>query len=270
MWQVDPIRAPASLVVNYLADSFESGKSFSSINVYRSAISAYHCPVDSLPIGKHPLVCRLLRGIRFQRPPRPRYQATWDVSKVLDMFARWEDNSDLPLRLLSIKLTVLLCLVSIKRVSDVKALDISRRQFSPQGVKFSVIRRTKTGIQSVFYPFFPAHPLLCVVRCLQVYELQTASLRSPGLSQLLVSYVKPHFPVSSATLARWVRMAMDMAGIDVSLFGAHSARGAMATKVVTSGGSLSDLLVAADWSSETTFRHFYFRPQEHVSMAVLP
>ena len=35
---------------------------------------------------------------------------------------------------------------------------------------------------------------------------------------------------------------MEMAGIDVTLFGAHSARGAMATKVVISEGSLSDLL----------------------------
>ncbi|XP_056388255.1 uncharacterized protein LOC130283090 [Hyla sarda] len=197
------------------------------------------------------------------------YQSTWDVSRLLDMFASWVDNDDLSLKLLSYKLTVLLCLVSIKRVSDVKALDISRRQFSPQGVKFSVVRRTKTGIHSVFYPFFPAHPRLCVVRCLQAYESQTADLRSPDFSQLLVSYVRPHHPVTSATLARWVRSAMEMAGIDVSLFGAHSSRGAMATKIVTSGGSLSDLLMAADWSSETTFRHFYFRPEDHVSMSVL-
>ena len=163
-------------MVNYLADSFESGRSYSSINIYRSAISAYHCPVDSLPIGRHPLVCRLLRGAKFQRPPRPRYQATWDVSKVLDMFADWGDNADLSLRLLSIKLTVLLCLISVKRVSDVKALDVSRRQFSPQGVEFSIVRRTKTGITSVFYPSFPDHPLLCVVRCLQAYESRTIRL----------------------------------------------------------------------------------------------
>ena len=108
-----------------------------------------------------------------------------------------------------------------------------------------------------------------MVRCLQAYELQTAPLRSPSLPQLLISYVGPHLPVSSATLARWVRSTMDLAGIDVTRFGAHSSRGAMATKVITSGGSLSDLLRAADWSSESTFRQFYFRPEEHVSMSVL-
>ncbi|XP_056392974.1 uncharacterized protein LOC130285518 [Hyla sarda] len=267
--QVDPIQAPVPIIVNYMADAFEAGKSYSSLNVYRSAISAYHCPVDSLPVGKHPLVCRLLRGVKFKRPPRPRYQSTWDVSRVLDFFTSWDTNEALSLKFLSFKLTTLLCLVSIKRVSDVRALDVSRRQFSPEGVRFSVVRRTKTGLQSVFYPSFPTHPQLCVVRCLQAYEARTATLRSLSHTQLLLSYVKPHLPVSSATLARWVRSAMSMAGIDVSLFGAHSSRGAMATKVVTSGGSLADLLLAADWSSETTFRQFYFRPEEHVSVAVL-
>ena len=256
-------------MANYLADAFKSGKSYSSLNVYRSAISAYHSTVDSLPVGKHPLVCRLLKGVKFQRPPRPKYQHTWDVTKVLSMFSDWGDNADLSLRLLSFKLTILLCLISIKRVSDVKALDISRRQFSPLGVKFSIVRRTKTGLHSVFYPSFPAHPRLCVVRCLQTYESLTDPLRSSQCSQLLISYIKPHLPVSSATLARWVRSVMEMAGIDISLFGAHSSRGAMATRVITSGGSLSDLLMAADWSSVTTFRQFYFRPEDHISMSVL-
>ena len=179
------------------------------------------------------------------------------------------DNEALSLKKLSVKLSTLLCLISIKRVSDVRALDISRRQFLPEGVRFSVVRRTKTGIQTVFYPLFTDHPHICVVRCLQQYEHRTATLRSPICTQLLVSYVKPHLPVPSASLAGWVRTAMEMAGIDISLFGAHSTRGAMATKVVTSGGSLSDLLLAADWSSETTFRRYYFRPQSHVSSSVL-
>lgn len=62
---------------------------------------------------------------------------------------------------------------------------------------------------------------------------------------------------------------MDLAGIDISIFGAHSTRGAMATKVFQSGGSLSDLMRTANWSSESTFKNFYFRPESHVSMNVL-
>ena len=185
------------------------------------------------------------------------------------MLSSWEDNESLSLKMLSFKLTILLCLISIKRVSDVRALDISRRQFSPQGVKFTIVRRTKTGLHSVFYPFFPSHPRLCVVRCLQAYEASTVDLRSTDSSQLLVSYIRPYHPVTTATLARWVRSTMALAGIDITLFGAHSVRGAMATKVMATGGSLSDLLMAADWSSESVFRLFYFRPEDHVAMSVL-
>lgn len=112
-----------------------------------------------------------------------------------------------------------MCLVSIKRVSDVRAMDISSRQFSPTGVMFHINKRTKTNLNSVFYPYFPSHPKLCVGQCLKVYEQKTFDLRTSSHSQLLISFPKPHLPVSSATLARWVRWVMSLAGIDVSVSG---------------------------------------------------
>ncbi|XP_056378979.1 integrase/recombinase xerD homolog [Hyla sarda] len=267
--ELDPLSAPIPPILNYLSDAFDAGKAYRTINLYRSAISFYHIPVNSIPIGKHPLVCKLLKGIRFRRPPTPKYYSTWDVNLLLDLFQSWEDNDSLSLKLLSFKLTTLLCLISIKRISDVKALDISHRQFSPQGVFFSVHRRTKTNIHQVFYPAFPLNDKLCVVRCLLTYEDKTKSIRHPSHSQLLISYCKPHLPVSSTTLARWIRTVMTMANIDVSKFGAHSTRSAVSTKLIQSGGSLSDLLKAANWSSESTFKSFYFRPEHHVSMSLL-
>ncbi|XP_056403482.1 uncharacterized protein LOC130296207 [Hyla sarda] len=267
--QMDPIHAPIADVLNFLSEAFNESKAYRTINVYRSAISAQHSAVDGRGVGQHQLICRLLKGIRLKRPPGPRYQITWDVSLVLRMFSYWEDNDVLSLKLLSYKLTMFLCLVSIKRVSDGRALDISGRQFTPQGVQSSITRRTKTNLRTVFYPFFPSHPLLCVVRCLKAYELKTEGLRSKQFSQLLISFCSPYLPVSSPTLARWVKQSMALPGVDVSFFKAHSSRGAMATKVAQTGGSLSEKLKAADWSSEDTFRTFYFRPEGHVAMSVL-
>ncbi|KAM4697809.1 uncharacterized protein WCC33_013413 [Rhinophrynus dorsalis] len=175
----------------------------------------------------------------------------------------------LSLKQLSAKLTMLLCLISFKRVSDVRALDLSSRSFTPQGVQFRISRRTKTGVRVVRYPSFPSQTQLCVVLCLQEYEDRTVSLRNPSRSQLLISFRKPFLPVSVATLARWVRWVMQLAGIDISLFGAHSSRGAMASMALQAGGCLEDILRAADWSRESTFRDFYFRPIEHVSNLVL-
>ncbi|KAM4747505.1 uncharacterized protein WCC33_005072 [Rhinophrynus dorsalis] len=265
---LDPVSSSPVNVVNFLSSLFDSGKAYRTINCYRSAISAGHRPVDGVPIGQSVLVCRLMRGVRFSRPPRSRYHSVWNVNDVLGLLEGWPCNELLSLKQLSAKLTMLLCLVSFKRVSDVRALDFHSRSFTPEGVQFRISRRTKTTIRVVSYPSFPAQPQLCVVRCLREYELRTAALRHSAFPQLLISFRKPFLPVSAATLSRWVRWVMQLAGIDVSLFGAHSTRGAMASMALHAGGRLEDILRAADWSRESTFRDFYCKPIDHVSAHV--
>ncbi|KAJ1108731.1 hypothetical protein NDU88_006101, partial [Pleurodeles waltl] len=111
-------------------------------------------------------------------PPSPKYNVMWDVNLVLRFLTSWPNNDFLSLKQLSAKLTMLLCLVSIKRVSDVKALDVSSFYFSPLGVSFQVKRRTKTNLACVNYPFFPSQPKLRVGNCLKSYVTRTADLRS--------------------------------------------------------------------------------------------
>ena len=50
-----------------------------------------------------------------------------------------------------------------------------------------------------------------------------------GHTQLLLSYLKPHLPISKDILARWIRDVLHKAGVDTQ-FGAHrrSARSAAA------------------------------------------
>lgn len=62
---------------------------------------------------------------------------------------------------------------------------------------------------------------------------------------------------------------MAEAGIDVSKFGAHSVRGAMASKSFSMGVSLSDIMNAADWSTENTFKIFYYKPIVDVASVVV-
>lgn len=53
---------------------------------------------------------------------------------------------------------------------------------------------------------------------------------------------------------------MQEAGISLRDFGAHSARGVMASKAFGLGARLEDILNAADWSFDYTFKRFYFKP----------
>ena len=53
---------------------------------------------------------------------------------------------------------------------------------------------------------------------------------------------------------------MKDAGIDVAIFKAHSTCGTSSTAAAEKGALISDILWTADWSSDSTFKHFYYRP----------
>ena len=52
---------------------------------------------------------------------------------------------------------------------------------------------------------------------------------------------------------------MEEAGIDISIFKAHSVRGGASFMATGAGVTSKDILDAADWSSEGTFQRFYYR-----------
>ena len=56
---------------------------YQSINTIRSAVSMTHEQVEGVPVGKHPLVSQLLKGIYNSRPLQPRYSTTWEVDIVV-------------------------------------------------------------------------------------------------------------------------------------------------------------------------------------------
>ena len=117
-WDRNPISGPISDIANFLAELFQEGYQYSSINVYHSSISTTHDRVDAYPAGQHPTIIRLMKGIYNKRPPLPRYTHTWDVSKITSYISSLDDNADLSLKVLSFKLVMLLALTRPSRSSD--------------------------------------------------------------------------------------------------------------------------------------------------------
>ena len=107
---------------------------------------------------------------------------------------------------------------------------------------------------------------MCPVQTLRAYEARTAEFRTPisGLAQtkLFLSWISKHAPVTSSTIARWLRTCLLEAGIDTSVFKAHSVRGAACSTAAWAGVTTSDILKAADRSSEGTFQTFYHRNKD--------
>ena len=53
--------------------------------------------------------------------------------------------------------------------------------------------------------------------------------------------------------------------VDTSIFGAHSIRGAASSTAHNMGVTISDILNAADWSSDSVFQKFYYKPSRDPS-----
>ena len=77
------------------------------------------------------------------------------------------------------------------------------------------------------------------------------------------SFIGKHGPVTSSTIARWIKSYLQKA-VDTSKFKAHSTRAAAATKAAMFGLTVDEIMKAADWSSEGVFQKFYYRPQHSV------
>ena len=142
--KVNSILAHVKDILTFLSDQFDSNLQYRTVNVLRSAISSIHPWIEGKPVGQHPLVTRLMKGIANERPPKPRYTTTWDVSKVTTYLSALEQNKTLPLKLLTKKLLMLLALVSPER-SVLWELDIRYLEKQPDAVVFTLTKPRKSG-----------------------------------------------------------------------------------------------------------------------------
>ena len=259
----DPLSGPIEDIVNFLASLFSEGYQYQSMNTYRSAISSTHERVDGVNVGCHPAVTRLLKGVFNSRPPQPRYASFWDVGLVVQYLRKIGPNGELTLKQLTLKTTMLLALTRPSHSADLSRLDIRSRTYRSDGVVFRPVHLSKQSRPShpmadFFFPSFPEDPLVCPMVTLRAYEERTQPFRTSSSgdfkSTVFLSWIGQHDPVSSSTIARWLKTLMEAAGIDICIFKAHSVRGAASSAAAGAGVISKDILDAADWSSEGTFQ----------------
>ena len=160
---------------------------------------------------------------------------------------------------------MLMALTSAGRSSDIHGLDLKFRKFTPQGVEFTIAKLTKTRKsgppKQILFPAFQSYRVLCPIACLRHYEKITGELRDTGMNTnpLFIAHCKPHKPVTSSTIARWLKEIMKEAGLDTSIFKAHSCRGAAVSAAKDHGVAVADIMKTADWSREITFTRYYYR-----------
>ena len=79
-------------------------------------------------------------------------------------------------------------------------------------------------------------------------------------NQLLLSHTKPHEEVTKATIARWLKEILALAGINIGTYKAHSTRAAASSKAESMGLSIEEVIAKGNWSSKSMFERFYRKP----------
>ena len=207
--EINPFSTTLENIFEFLADLFHKGFKFRTLGVYRSAISSNYETVDGFVIGKHPMMAKFMKGVFSLRPLEPKYFVTWDVRQVLDFLKTWSPAESLSLKQLTLKLVMLAALITAARSSSVNKMNLCFRYFKPHGVLFKVPGLTKCAgpkrpLQNLFLASFPPDRRLCFVNYPKQYEKVTKNLRQKTENTqnlLFISYVKPHKPVTLATIA---------------------------------------------------------------------
>ena len=262
--QTNPYKPGLSVALQFLQTLYDNDLSYSAINTARSALSTIITIDGSKTFGTHPVVSRYLKGVFLNRKPVPKYTSVWDVNKVLRYLKTLIPNDHISLKELTLKLVMLLSLVTAQRGQSIHMLDISGMTLTESSCTFILLEHINTSRPGhtgpcVKFSRFTPDADICPISTLNAYLQQTANVRQDN-TQLLLSYVKPFKPVSRDTISRWLKMVLNEAGIDTNMFRPHSTRAASCSKVNAKSVPVMSIMQAAGWSSENTFRRFYNKP----------
>ena len=185
-------------------------------------------------------------GVFNKRPPQPKYTVIWDISKVIDYINTLGNIEKLSTKIITLKLTTLLAILSSNRASELTYLDIRHIVCKENSVIFHFSKLTKTlkkgkNPQSFELKEFEKAEL-CVIRCLKQYLLITNPFKNEKSTRLLISHINPYTPVSVDTFFRWLKEFLRLSGIDTSIFIGHSTRAASASKAKQVVLSLPEIL----------------------------
>ncbi len=202
-----------------------------------------------------------------ERPRLPKKVVIYDTNIVLKYIDSLPEDKHLLLELLTKKLVTLLCILSAQRSQAIGALYEEHMHRSSTTYTFFIPIMLKTTTPSFHqepleFEAFPENHKLSVYHCLDEYRERTKSVReiikeADEKQRLILSFKKPFKAVKSATLARYVKEFLGMAGIDITVFTTHSTRSASSSKMNNLGLSLKDISKAAGWKGDSTFQRFY-------------
>ena len=82
--EIDPYNITLAQIAEFLTYIFSEGLQYRTIAGYRSMLSSVVPPIANIPVGQHPYIIRLLKGVFNTRPPKVKLLPEWDLPLVLN------------------------------------------------------------------------------------------------------------------------------------------------------------------------------------------
>ena len=268
--QANPEVPNINNIAQFITHKFKAGTSYSQLNTYRSALSAFLPKIDGSTVGTHPIVGKVLRACYIKRPPRPKYSTTWSVDTVLKVWDK--PNDQLSIFELSIKTFTLLSIATMGRGAEIRELSSDNykieRDDQSDKIVYIELLRLKLPKQQRSGPLLPVRITalepdeeinLCPARTCIDYINKTIGRRPEEVKTLFITSTKPYKAIAAKTATRWILYSMREGGIDTSTFKAHSICGAAASTKAGKGISCQELVAGGRWSNTSTLKKYYLR-----------
>ena len=196
-----------------------------------------------------PLISKFMKDIYNQHPTLPRYVSIWDINVLLADFESLPANTELTLKCLTEKVTVLRLISSEQRKQTLLAIDIDIKIYKDQSIILlnSALKHHK----------FNGNHELCVAERAKLYIETRKELVPPEIKQFLVTYGKPHNAASDDTISPWIKNTIFSSGIGIDVFKAHSTRSVSSSKTKQAGIPYEEILMRRLWEGANTLTKHY-------------
>nr|CAH7758368.1 unnamed protein product [Callosobruchus chinensis] len=257
----DPLTYNLAIYLEFLSHTFEKNISYAVINSYRSALNLIFSPTEQ------DLKCinRFLKGVANIRPPKPKYSFTWNPDSVLLFLKTWYPLISLSLEQLTYKLVFLMAISSASRIQTLTKIKLSDISKTGGKIEIRISEKIKTSAPNkiqplLIFPYFREAPELCVAQTIEAYLEKTSKHRN-NYEYLILTHKKPFHPATSQTISRWLKITLNLGGIDTEIFSGYSTRHAATSAASRKGVNVDLIRHTADWTpSSNTFFKFYNRP----------
>ena len=253
-----------------------------SIKGYRSML-AYVFRLKLPEISSSPVLKDLIRSFSTGRSSKPHLPPSWDLNKVLNslMSSPFEPLREASLRNLTKKTLFLLSLASAKRIGEIQAISSKVAQ---RGIDLSLsyipefVAKTESPSNPVprhltikslseFAAGLEEELLLCPVRAINCYLERTKSIKNRPRN-LFLSPKCPQKAISKNAVSFFLRETISDADARMEDGGhrprAHSIRGVGTSMSFWRNWSVSRILEAATWRSNSVFTSFYLKDVEFI------